>query len=287
MAREQYGIGGKVVLITGPARGIGAETARQLAARGARLSLVGLEPELLEERARELGPDAIWFEADVTDTEALSDAVARTLEHFGGLDVVIANAGILPHGTVASIEPAEFERVVEVNLLGVWRTVRATLPYVVARQGYVLAIASLAAPFHTPLFASYAASKAGAEAFADALRGEIAHTGTRVGVAYFNFVATDLVREGLKRPGAQKASETMGPIMRPVPVSAAGRAIVRGIERRANKVYTPGWVLPLLYLRGFIAPLFDRRNMRPAFVEAIRLTEEGENLSQPAPQQDR
>lgn len=274
MARERYEIRDKVVLITGPARGIGAEAARQLAARGARLSLVGLEPELLEQLTAELGPNAIWFEADVTDVDALNDAVARTVERFGGLDVVIANAGIAPFGSVASIDPAEFERVIEVNLLGVWRTVRATLPHVVARRGYVLVVASEAAAVHIPLMAGYAAAKAGAEAFADSLRGEIAHTGTRVGVAYFHFIDTDLFRDAIKRPIARRLYESMGPLSGITPVSNAGSAIVRGVERRAGKVYAPRWVLPLLYARGILTPLIDRRAINPATAEALRLAEE-------------
>lgn len=279
MARERYEIRDKVILITGPARGIGAEAARQLAARGARLSLVGLEPELLEQRARELGPNAVWFEADVTDVEALNDAVARTLEHFGELDVVIANAGIAPFGTVATIDPAEFERVIEVNLLGVWRTVRATLPHVVARRGYVLAIASDSAAVHVPLLSGYAASKAGVEAFANSLRGEIAYTGTRVGVAYFHFMDTDLVREGFKQESARVLHESAGPLSHIAPVSTAGRAIVRGIERRANKVYSPRWILPLLYARGMLGPLLERRHKDPTVVEAIRMAESEQGAS--------
>src|SRR3954447_24769084 len=111
MAREHYPAAGKVVLITGAARGIGAEAAKQLAARGARTALVGLEPELLEQRAAELGPDHAWFEADVTDAEAIENAVAAAAERFGGLDVVIANAGIAASGPVDSMEPAVWEKI--------------------------------------------------------------------------------------------------------------------------------------------------------------------------------
>src|SRR2546421_12799470 len=119
---EPYDVWGKVVLITGAARGIGGEAARQLYAKGAQLSLVGIEPELLEQRAQELGSRAAWFEADVTDTEALQRAVDATVERFGGIDVVIANAGIAPIGTVSTIDPEAFERTIEIHLLGVSRT---------------------------------------------------------------------------------------------------------------------------------------------------------------------
>src|SRR4051794_33743045 len=152
---------GKTIFITGAARGIGAEAARQLRAKGARIALAGLEPELLEQRAAELGGDTAWFEADVSDRDAIEAAVAEAVERFGGIDVVIANAGVAGGGPVVSMDPDAFETIIDVNLLGVWRTVRASLPHVTARGGYVLPVASLAAALHGPMMSAYAASKAG------------------------------------------------------------------------------------------------------------------------------
>src|SRR5918992_6088284 len=191
---------GKTVLITGAARGLGAETARRVAARGANVALVGLEPEELERVAAQCGRNAAWFECDVTDTEALGRAVEWAVERFGGIDVCMANAGIAPIGTVRSTDPDAFERTIEINLLGVWRTVRACLPHLIERRGYVLVIASLAAAMHAPGMAAYAASKAGAEAFADALRAEVMHLGVDVGVGYFSFIDTDMVRGADSHP---------------------------------------------------------------------------------------
>jgi NAD(P)-dependent dehydrogenase (short-subunit alcohol dehydrogenase family) len=273
VSRERYDITGKVVLITGAARGIGAEAARQLYGRGAQLSLVGIEPEELERRAAELGPRAAWFEADVTDWDALGRAVEGTVERFGGIDVVIANAGIAPIGTVATIDPAAFERTIEVNLLGVWRTVRVALPYIVARQGYVLPIASLAAALHFPLVAHYSATKAGVEAFADSLRGELAHTGTKVGVAYYSFIDTDMVRISFEHSAAKRMRESSpGPFKAVTPLPVAGRAIVRGVERRARKVYAPRWVPAVLAARGILQPMLETQN-REAIEEAVRVAE--------------
>jgi NAD(P)-dependent dehydrogenase (short-subunit alcohol dehydrogenase family) len=270
---EHYDISGKVVLITGAARGIGAEAARQLYAKGAQVSLVGIEPELLEQRAQELGSRAAWFEADVTDTDALRQAIDDTVERFGGIDVLIANAGIAPIGTVATIDPDAFERTIEINLLGVWRTVRAALPHVVERRGYILPIASLAAAVHMPLMAHYAATKAGVEAFSNSLRGELAHTGTRVGVAYFSFIDTDMVKESLDESPAKLLREnTPGPIRSVATVESAGRAIVRAIERRARKAYAPRWVPIPLALRGVLQPFLEKQN-RAAIEEAVKLAD--------------
>ena len=270
---ERYDIRDRVVLITGAARGIGAEAARRLAGRGAQVALVGLEPELLQRVAAEIGDRAAWFEADVTDVAALGRAVDATVERFGGIDVVIANAGIAPFATIRTIDPVVFERTIEVNLLGVWRTVRTTLPHVIARQGYILPIASLAAALHPPMLGHYAATKAGVEAFADSLRAEIAHTGTRVGVAYFSFIDTDMTTGAMESPAARVMRDaTPGPFSKTAPLSAAGKAIERGIAKRAEKVYAPRWVLPMTWLRGILQPLSQRGN-REKIAEAVRLAE--------------
>ena len=250
---------GKTVLITGAARGLGAETARRVAARGANVALVGLEPEELERVAAQCGTNAAWFECDVTDADALERAVTGTVERFGGIDVVMANAGIAPGGMVRSTDPAAFERTIEINLLGVWRTVRATLPHVIDRQGYVLVIASLAAAVHGPGMAAYSASKAGAEAFADSLRVEVKHLGVDVGVGYFHFIDTDMVRGGDEHPALGHLRKEAGwPFNKTYPLSQAGKAIADGIEKRNRWVVVPPWARALLVLRTALAPAFDR-----------------------------
>jgi NAD(P)-dependent dehydrogenase (short-subunit alcohol dehydrogenase family) len=263
---------GKTVFITGAARGIGAETARQLRAKGARLALAGLEPELLEQRAAELGGDTAWFELDVTDAEAVEAAVAGTVERFGGIDVVLANAGIATGGPAGAIDPADFERLIDVNLLGVWRTVRAALPHVTARSGYILPIASLAAALHAPMMSPYCMSKAGVEAFCNCLRLEVRHTGTAVGCAYFSFIDTDMVRRGMESAAGQRSKERLKGPLKPPPVSVAGAAIVRGMEKRARFVYAPRWVLPALYLRTILQPLTERGVKDADVIEATQLS---------------
>jgi len=275
MARERYDVRDKVVFVTGAARGIGADAAHRFAKRGARVSLVGLEPELLAQVAAEIGSNAAWFEADVTDWDALQAAVDGTVERFGGIDIVMANAGVAPAGTFAAIDPADFERTIEVNLLGVWRTIRTALPHVIARQGYILPTASAAAAMHAPLLGHYSATKAGVEAMSNSLRQEIWHTGTRVGVAYFSFIDTRMTSDGFAHPAAQMMRNTMPGMFRATaPLSAAGEAIVRGIERRSREVYAPRWVKPVLWARGVLQPLAERRNRTPEIAEAVRLDQE-------------
>ncbi|WP_191297861.1 SDR family oxidoreductase [Lentzea cavernae] len=249
---------GKVVLITGAARGIGAEVARQLAARGARLALVGLEKAQLEEVARQTGGKA--WEADVTDWDALDRVVNEVAEHFGGIDVVVANAGIAATGFVRSMDPKAFERVIEVNLLGVWRTVRTALPHLIRSRGYCLVVSSLAAIVHIPGNAAYSAAKAGCEAFADSLRAEVRHLGVDVGTAYFSWISTDMVNSADEHPVFGKLRKGMpGVAGKKYPVRNVGRAVVRGIEKRARAVHVPGWVGVLKYFRAFTPVVVDRQ----------------------------
>ncbi|GAA3460723.1 SDR family oxidoreductase [Saccharothrix longispora] len=251
-------VAGKVVLITGAARGIGAEVARRLAAKGAKVALVGLEGEQLREVAEQCGGRA--WEADVTDWDALEAAVAGVVEHFGGIDVLVANAGVAATGFIRSMDRAAFERVVEVNLLGVWRTVRTCLPHLVASRGYCLVVSSLAAIVHIPGNAAYSAAKAGCEAFADSLRAEVRHLGVDVGVAYFSWISTDMVDSADEHPVFGPLRRGMpGLASKKYPVSDVGRAVVRAVERRSKAVHVPGWVGGLKLFRAFTPAVVARQ----------------------------
>lgn len=234
-------LGGKVVLVTGAARGIGEATARRLAARGARLSLVGLEPERLAALAAALGPGHAWFECDVTDQAALGRAVDGTVAALGGIDAVVANAGVANNGTVA-VNPADaLARTIQVNLVGVVRTVSASLPHVAARRGYFLLVSSAAALSALPGMAAYAASKIGVEHFGSALRRELAHRGVAVGVALPSWIDTDLLRDQRRDlPTFQEVFRVLpGPFGRITSAEACAEAFADAIERRRRKVHVP------------------------------------------------
>jgi NAD(P)-dependent dehydrogenase (short-subunit alcohol dehydrogenase family) len=175
----------QVVLITGAARGVGAATARRLVAQGAKVGLVDLDREPLAALAAELGAGhATSIAGDVCSLEQMEAAVAHGIATFGGLDVVVANAGIASYGSVLAVDPATFRRVIDVNVNGVFHTVRAALPALIERKGYVLVVSSLAAYAAAPGLVAYNASKAGAEHFANALRPEVAYLGVKVGSAH-------------------------------------------------------------------------------------------------------
>ncbi|GGS20266.1 MULTISPECIES: SDR family oxidoreductase [Actinokineospora] len=256
-ARE-HGVDGKVVMITGAARGLGAGLAKRLGARGAKIALVGLEPDEMAKVAVECGPDAAVFEADVTDWAAMESAVQGVVERFGGIDIVVANAGISAAGFVRSVDPAAFERTIEVDLLGVWRTVRVALPHVIERRGYIQIVSSLAAITHAPAMAPYAAAKAGVEAFGNCLRAEVRHLGVAVGVAHPSWIATDLVHGADEHPVFGKLRAAMpGPMGKTHPVSVALDAMEKGVLRRDRTIHVPGWVGALKLIRAFLPPIIE------------------------------
>jgi hypothetical protein len=248
-------LSGKVVLVTGPARGIGAETARLLAKRGARLSLLGLEPERLAALAAELGGGHVWFGCDVTDQAALERAVAGTMEAFGRLDVVIANAGIACNRTVAAGPLDALVRTIEVNLIGVVRTVGATVGHVTAARGYYLLVSSAAALAPLPGLSTYAAAKIGVEQFGNVLRLELRHKGVGVGVAHPSWIDTDMVRDARRDLGSfeEALSKLPWPFNTVTSVEECSAAFARAVERRSRKVYVPRSLGPLAAFRYLLA----------------------------------
>jgi NAD(P)-dependent dehydrogenase (short-subunit alcohol dehydrogenase family) len=259
--RPRTSLTGKSVLITGAARGIGAALARKAAARGARVALVGLEPDELARVADELGPEHLWVEADVTDPEALKAAVQRTVDTFGGLDVVVANAGIAPLTTVMTSSAHALARTIEVNLIGAMLTVHAALPFVAQRRGHVQIIASAASFTVLPGMSAYCASKAGVERFGDALRLEVAHRGVTVASAHPTWIDTDLVRdtEAALPTFAETRKDLPGPLGKYTSVEECAEALVENLETRGRRVFVPRSLGVVSALRQLVTGVLAER----------------------------
>ncbi|MEU6198629.1 short-chain dehydrogenase/reductase [Streptomyces sp. NPDC047061] len=234
-------LAGRRLVVTGAARGIGAEVARVAAARGARLALLGLEPDRLREVAHALGPDASWRTADVRDGAALKAAIDDCAQTMGGIDIIVANAGVAAYGTVRQTDDASFERVLDINLNGVFRTLKYATPHLERSRGHAMVVSSALAFMPLASMAAYGASKAGVEMLTLAYRQEVAHLGVTVGLVHPSWIDTDIVR------GAEGDLPSFQDLRRRLPypgnvttsVDQAAAAIVDGLVRRRSRVYVP------------------------------------------------
>ncbi|AFU05297.1 SDR family oxidoreductase [Nocardia brasiliensis] len=256
-------LSGKVVLITGAASGIGAETARVLATRGARLMLVDVRGAELAEVVDEFEPDRVaHVAADVRDLDAMTRAVAVAADRFGGLDYVVANAGIVSYGSLLAVDPVVFRQVIDVNLTGVFHTVRAALPALIESRGYILVVSSLAAFTNSPGMAAYHASKAGVESLTETLRLEVAHHGVGVGCAHPHWTRTPLMDDAFADLPVFR--EYLGTLPRPLahstPVRACADAFADTLARRGRWVNVPRWIGLFRWLHPLLGTTLVQRD---------------------------
>jgi NAD(P)-dependent dehydrogenase (short-subunit alcohol dehydrogenase family) len=272
MPEASRAVAGQRILITGAARGIGAALAARLAQRGARLALVGLEPETMAAVAERCGEDTFVAECDVSDNEQVVSAVDAAAEAMGGIDAAVANAGIATGGPLRLQGLRSWERVIEINLLGVMYTDRAVLPHLERSGGYLLNIASTAAALRGPGMSAYCAAKAGVEALSDCLRIEMRPYGVDVGVAYFLFLDTDMVNDSEREmPQMRRAKAEMPSFLsRTYPLAPAIDEVVDAIAERRRRVAYPRWFTKALAARQLFASALAERAIAKSVPEAMR-----------------
>jgi ribitol 2-dehydrogenase len=186
-------LAGKVVLITGASSGIGSATARALAALGCKLALAARSADRLRVLAGEFGPAALAVTTDLTVGADVSDMVARTIEHFGRIDVLFANAGIYIPGQVSEGDPDAWARLMDVNVDGVMRSVHAVLPHMMSqRSGDILVTSSISGFIDIPWEPIYSASKHAVQGFVHTLRRQVIAHNIRVGSIAPGMVANEL-----------------------------------------------------------------------------------------------
>ncbi|HUB76761.1 MAG TPA: SDR family oxidoreductase [Solirubrobacteraceae bacterium] len=259
---------GKVALITGGARGVGAATAAKLVARGAKVVLVDLEAAPLDEVVARLGEEnATSVTADVTELSEVEAAVAHGVERFGGIDVVVAGAGISSYGSIGVVDPAMFKRVIDINITGVFHTARAALAELERRRGYLLMVSSEAAYAPAPGLGAYNASKAGVEHLANAVRLEVGYKGVAVGSAHMSWIDTPMVQDAKRDLQAfrEMLDSLPGPLGVTTSVEECAEAFAKGIENRAPRVNVPDWVGLMRWLKPVLTSrLFAMLSKREA-----------------------
>ncbi len=218
--------------------------------------------------------------ADGPSTSATSKLSSRSsrevAEHFGAIDVVIAGAGVLgPLQTIGPTAPADWDRVIDINLNGVWRTLKAAAPHVQATGGHLVAVSSMIAYIHPPLLASYAASKAGVAAMTDVVRLEMRAVGVTVGSVHPVIFRTPMIGDALSSPAAVELVKDFTGAFKTVELDTVVDEIVRGIERRAKRTVVPRQHGPTALIPGLAQAAIERLLFRPRTVaRAIQLGSE-------------
>lgn len=269
---QPYDVAGKVVVVTGAAQGIGRELAEILSHRGARVVVIDIEEAAARRTGDELGLDAHGIGADVADRAQMAAAIDEVVRRYGRLDVVVANAGVTPvPATVRTMDPADFDRVIGINLTGVFNTVHPALDHIVSARGHVVVVSSCAAFAPGMGGSPYMVSKAAVEQLGRALRVELAASGASAGVAYFGIVDTAMTHDMLDSDDLGTQLDAMLPWPLNVRITAeyAARTIADGIARRAPRTIAPSGWEPYALLRGAINVVLDHQLATDSTVHAL------------------
>jgi NAD(P)-dependent dehydrogenase (short-subunit alcohol dehydrogenase family) len=232
MSKESLDLSGRVVAITGGARGIGLATARALRDAGARVAIGDIDGDEAIRAAAGLGTDVLAASLDVTDQASFRDFLALVERELAPLDVLINNAGIMPIGPFLSEAPATAERVFDINVLGVMSGMKLALPGMLERgRGHIVNISSVAGRSPVPGGASYAAAKAAIVSLTETARVEFAGKGIDFTCVMPSFTSTDLIL-------GTKGTKFVPTV---TPQDVAG-AIAKAIDTPAYDVFVPSSV---------------------------------------------
>jgi len=254
MAKKPRTVAGRVVAITGAARGIGRATAAALVREGATVAIGDLDLDVAERTVEEIGPRAAAFALDVTDRASFERFLEDVEARFGAVDVLVNNAGIMPLGPFVDEDDATARRMIDINVHGVMLGMKLALPRFVARgEGHLINIASAAGKAPYPGGATYCGTKHFVVGVSETVRGELRGTGVDLSVVMPVVVDTELAA-GLRTPHGI-------PRIQPEDVAAA---IVETLRRPRFDVYVPRAIGPLTALSA-IAP----RRLRELMMRAI------------------
>jgi NADP-dependent 3-hydroxy acid dehydrogenase YdfG len=223
---------GRRVLVTGASGGIGAAVARRVVTAGAKVAMLARRADRLSTLAAELGCDATAVPCDVTDLAALRNAVDTAAEAMDGIDAIVANAGAVHMGHIATGDPALWREFIDLNLTACLGTIRYGLDHVDTTPADVVLVGSTVARHPQEATGIYAATKTGLAAAAESLRLEVGHRGIRVCLFEPGRVATDVGKNARFEPGGRHG--TLGPDMVPLTGDEVAEVIEFILSRPAN-----------------------------------------------------
>ncbi|MBN2022246.1 MAG: SDR family oxidoreductase [Pirellulales bacterium] len=234
----------RVVLVTGGSSGLGRVIARAFVEAGAKVVVVGLEPDAVAQAADELGAATLGVAADITRTEDVQMLVEKTLARFGQLDCLVNGAGRTDRGKVLDTTPEQFQKLLDLNFLALVRCTRAAAPHLLARRGHVVNIGSLASKSAARWVGAYPATKFAVAAYSQQLRLELGPEGLHVLLVcpgpvarkderLYPLAGLEDLPERARRPGAGVRTKAIDPAW------LAG-AILRACQRRQPELVVPG-----------------------------------------------
>ena len=224
---------GKVVLVTGASSGIGRETALALSRAGARVAIGARRTDRLASLVDAAPGEVVPLQLDVTDPASVQRAVSETVGHFGRLDALVNNAGLMQSGLILGADVSEWRRMVDTNLLGSMYAVHAALPFLLETKGAVVQVSSTAARSASLGSGVYAATKFGISAFSESLRQEVTRRGVRVIVIQPGFVDTELTSH-ITDPTMQAAAADIAASMRTLRPDDIAAAIIYALGQPAH-----------------------------------------------------
>jgi NAD(P)-dependent dehydrogenase (short-subunit alcohol dehydrogenase family) len=243
-----------IILVTGAGQGIGRALVTEILRRGGRPIAVEFNPAFEAGLTEQIRGNGAVHIADVRDAAQMTAIAEQTIRDFGGIDIVIANAGIERVAPTVDMPPELFEVVLDTNIQGVYRTLQPALASVISRKGHVLAISSIAALIPFPMATAYSTSKAAVDMMMRVLRMELTGTGATAGAAYFGFVQTDMADRIFSDAYVSKTVDSLPcrPLgIKPLPsADQVATKILDGIHQRRARVYAPWMVRVTFALRG-------------------------------------
>lgn len=257
----------KIVWITGASSGIGEATAYAMAKEGSKLVLSARRKDELEKVKQNCGlpdGDVLVLPLDIEDLEQINVATQTVLAKFSKIDVLFNNAGISQRGDVLTTSMEVYQRIININLLGVIALTKAVLPYMINQNsGHIVVTSSVSGKLGTPLRSGYSASKHALHGFFDSLRAEVFRNNIQVTLVCPGYINTDISFNALSSDGTKHGKMDSNQ-QNGVPADICAQKIVAGIRNNKSEIYIGGKEVLGVYLKRFFPKILEKIVLKQA-----------------------